>query len=69
MFTVDAILSQYYPRLAGRPLITPPIRSVLREAQFISFAEQYPHLQGYGFWLNRSWKPCNSSTLFPIKTG
>ena len=53
MFTVDAILSQYYPRLAGRPLITPPIRSVLRrllrEAQFISFAEQYPHLQGMDF--------------------
>ena len=30
MFTVDAILSQYYPRLADRPLITPPVRSVLR---------------------------------------
>ena len=53
MFTVDAILSQHFPRLAGRPLITPPIRSVLRrllrEAQFISFAEQYPHLQGMDF--------------------
>lgn len=23
MFTVDAILNQYYPRLAGRPLIDP----------------------------------------------
>jgi putative hemolysin len=53
MFTVDAILNQYYPRLAGRPLITPPIRSVLRrllrEEQFLRFAEQYPHLRGMDF--------------------
>lgn len=53
MFTVDAILSQYYPRLVGRPLVTPPIRTVLRrllrEDQFLRFAEQYPHLRGMEF--------------------
>ena len=53
MFTVDAILSQYYPRLADRPLITPPVRSVLRrllrEEQFHRFAEQHPHLRGMDF--------------------
>jgi putative hemolysin len=53
MFTVDAILSEYYPRLANRPLITPPVRSVLRrllrEERFHRFAEQYPHLRGMDF--------------------
>jgi len=53
MFTVDAILSQHFPALAGRPLLTPPIRSVLRrllrEDRFIRFAEQYPNLQGIDF--------------------
>jgi len=53
MFTVDALLSQYYPRLAGRPLVTPPLRSalrcLLREDRFHRFAEQYPHLRGMDF--------------------
>ena len=53
MFTVDAILHQYYPKLSDRTLITPPLRSVLRrllrEREFIGFAEQYPHLQGMDF--------------------
>jgi len=53
MFTVDALLSQYYPRLAGRPLVTPPLRSVLRrllrEDRFLRFAEQHPHLRGMDF--------------------
>jgi putative hemolysin len=53
MFTVDAILSQYYPGLAARPLLTTPIRGVLRrllhEERFVDFAEQYPHLRGMDF--------------------
>ena len=53
MFTVDAILHQYYPRLSSRPLITTPLRTLLRrllhEAQFIRFAEEYPHLKGMDF--------------------
>lgn len=53
MFTVNDILSQHYPQLTGRPLVTPPIRSVLswllREHQFARFSEQYPHLQGMDF--------------------
>jgi len=53
MFTVDEILHQYYPKLSDRPLITLPLRSVLRrllrEKEFIRFAEQYPHLQGMDF--------------------
>ena len=53
MFTVDAILSQYYPGLAARPLLTTPIRGVLRrllhEDRFVDFAEQHPHLRGMDF--------------------
>ena len=53
MFTVDAILSRYYPGLAARPLLTTPIRGVLRrllhEDRFVDFAEQYPHLRGMDF--------------------
>ena len=53
MFTVDEILHQYYPKLSDRPLITPPLRlmlrRLLREREFIGFAEQYPHLQGMDF--------------------
>ncbi|WP_028318232.1 GNAT family N-acyltransferase [Desulfobulbus elongatus] len=53
MFTVDALLNQYYPRLANRPLVTPPVRTVLRrllrEDRFLRFAEQYPHLKGMDF--------------------
>lgn len=53
MFTVDAILSQYYPGLAARPLLTMPVRGVLRrllhEDRFVDFAEQYPHLRGMDF--------------------
>ena len=53
MFTVDALLTQYYPGLAARPLLTSPLRSVLRrilhEDRFVRFAEQYPHLRGMDF--------------------
>lgn len=53
MFTVDALLEQHFPRFSNRPLITLPIRSLLRrllrEEQFVRFAEQYPHLRGMEF--------------------
>lgn len=53
MFTVDAILTQYYPRLTRLPLIAPSIRALLRhllrEDQFAGFTEQYPHLRGMDF--------------------
>ena len=53
MFTVDEILQQHYPRLAARPLVAPPLRSLLRrllrEERFARFTEQYPHLEGMDF--------------------
>jgi len=53
MFTIDEILQQHYPRLAARPLIAPPLRSLLRrllrEERFARFTEQYPHLEGMDF--------------------
>ena len=53
MFTVDAFLSRSYPSLANRPLVTPPLRTVLRrllrEDSFLRFAEHYPHLRGMDF--------------------
>ena len=53
MFTVDAILTQYYPRLTAIPLVAPSIRALLRrllrENQFARFTAQYPHLQGMDF--------------------
>lgn len=53
MFTVDEILREYAPRFCDRPLITPPLRAVLRrllcEREFQHFSDQYPHLQGMDF--------------------
>lgn len=53
MFTVDAIINQYSPRLAGRPLVAAPIRTLLRrllrEDRFLDFAARYPHLRGMDF--------------------
>ena len=53
MFTVDEILRHHYPRLAARPLVAPPLRSLLRrllrEERFSRFTEQYPHLEGMDF--------------------
>jgi len=53
MFTVDALLIRYSPGLAARPLLSSPLRSVLRrllhEDRFVRFAEQYPHLRGMDF--------------------
>ncbi|MGI6656794.1 MAG: GNAT family N-acyltransferase [Desulfobulbus sp.] len=53
MFTVEKILTTYYPELSNRPLLTPPLRGVLRrllrESRFIRFAEQYPDLEGMDF--------------------
>ena len=53
MFTVDDILHQYYPKFSDRPLITPPLRillrRLLREQEFVRFAQEYPHLQGMDF--------------------
>jgi putative hemolysin len=53
MLTVDALLNQYYPRFSSQPLLVRPIRPLLRrllrEEQFVRFAEQYPHLQGMEF--------------------
>jgi putative hemolysin len=53
MFTVDQVLTDYYPSLTGRKrctaLLKPILRKLLHEASFLEFAENYPHLQGIEF--------------------
>ncbi|MCB2174046.1 lysophospholipid acyltransferase family protein [bacterium] len=53
MFTVDQVLTDYYPALSERKrctaLLKPILRRLLHEASFLEFAENYPHLQGIEF--------------------
>ena len=53
MFTVDQVLTDYYPTLLERKrctaLLKPILRRLLHEASFLEFAERYPHLQGIEF--------------------
>lgn len=52
MFTVDQIISQYYPDLLQSPWhgpLTVILRWLLHEKAFIEFAEEYPHLHGIEF--------------------
>ena len=53
MFTVDEILNRHYPRLAGLPLVAPPLKSLLRrllrEQRFARFSELFPDLEGMDF--------------------
>lgn len=53
MFTVNQILTEHYPALNDRPLLTPCIRfflkQMLHEQAFLDFASQYPHLHGIEF--------------------
>lgn len=53
MFTIDQVLSEYYPALDRSrifaPIIKPILRRILHEQAFLDFAEQYPHLHGIEF--------------------
>jgi putative hemolysin len=53
MFTVDQVITKYYPALTTSrictPFIKPILRRILHEQAFIDFAEQYPHLHGIEF--------------------
>ncbi len=53
MFTVDQVLTDYYPTLSERKrctaLLKPILRRLLHEASFLEFAERYPHMQGIEF--------------------
>lgn len=53
MFTVDQVVAQYYPSLHNHtlcePLFKPILRKLLREKAFLSFGDEYPHLQGFEF--------------------
>lgn len=53
MFTVDKVLSEYYPAFNEKKLcsrfLKPILRRMLHERAFVEFAEQYPHLKGIEF--------------------
>jgi putative hemolysin len=53
MFTIDALLTQHFPRLLGYPLLTPLFKRLLgwllNEQAFATFATRYPHLRGLDF--------------------
>lgn len=53
MISVEQVLAQNLPQLSTKPWLYKPVSGVLRhllhEQDFITFAEQYPHLQGLEF--------------------
>lgn len=53
MFTVDQVISEYYPSLSQNrffhPVIKPVLQRVFHEQAFVEFAAKYPHLQGIEF--------------------
>lgn len=49
MFSVDAILSQHFPRLNLPGPARRALKWLLRERDFQQFAAQYPHLKGLDF--------------------
>lgn len=53
MFSVDEVLTRYYPELDQkvilRSLLRPLLKWLLHEKAFQDFAEQYPHLAGIDF--------------------
>ena len=53
MFTVDDVLTRYYPEISktrfAAPILRPVLRRLLHERAFLDFAERYPYLQGIEF--------------------
>lgn len=53
MFNVEHLVIEHFPKLSRKPLLSGPISRllgfILRERDFVDFAEHYPHLRGMDF--------------------